>query len=155
MPHKQVRKRTAKNESKGDRQPAFLDFRQAGVSLAGNAVCAIFIRHALVDHPTLVIPAWLGINHGSGAYGCARKIREHTLGGGGLPACAFPGQLASAGDLVEKRTWSSGRGGGPMASGHRPERAARGVQPMGSTPGVWRLSVEADDTHVTRKTGLS
>ena len=26
---------------------------------------------------------------------------------------------------------------------------------MWSTPGVWRLSVDAEDTHVTRKTGFS
>ena len=150
-----VAKRTAKKESKGDRQPAFLDLRQVGLGRAGNGICGICVRRALVGASQIVIRAWCGIDDGSGAYGCARKIREHTLGGGGLPVCTFPGQLAGEGDLVEKRTWSSGRGGGPMASGHRPERAARGVQPMGSSSGVWRLCVVAQERHVTRKTGFS
>ena len=132
-----------------------MGLRKVGLGRAGNGICGICVRRALVGHPTTDDRAWCGIDDGSGAYGCARKIREHALGGGGLPACAFPGQLAGEGDLVKKRTWSSGRGGAPMASGHRPERAARGVQPMGSTSGVWRLCVEAQERHVTRKTGFS
>ena len=147
-----VAKRTAKKESKGDRQPAFLDLRQVGLGRAGNGICGICVRRALVGASQIVIRAWCGIDDGSGAYGCARKIREHALGGGGLPACAFPGQLAGKGDLVAQRTWSSGRGAAPATSGHRPVRAARGVPPMGSTPGVCMLSVDAEDTHVTRKT---
>lgn len=155
MPDKQVSKRTARRDSKDDREYAFLGLWQAGLGRAGNAASGVCVRRALVGVSLFVIRAWCGIDDGSGAYGCARKIREHTLGGGGLPACAFPGQLAGEGGLVKKRTWSSGRGGGPMASGHRPERAARGVQPMGSSSGVWRLCVEAQERHVTRKTGCS